>query len=319
MTKSKLKMIVDVDTGIDDSLALAYAIGSKKIDLIGVTGIYGNVQTEQAVKNSLKILDLLGQRKVPVYEGQSHPLQASSFTRTSQNIHGKNGIGDVYLNDSARTSEILSGVDFIIEACKQYGKDLAIVALGPMTNLTAAITKAPEIIDMIGDVTIMGGALTVCGNVTPFAEANISKDAESAMDLFKSNLAFTMIGLDVTQRTLLTKKETKIWRGLETKSGNFFADMADYYIDAYAANSPGLKGCALHDPLAVAVAADPELITALSLHMKVEVDGPSRGRTIGDNDQLNDPDPNVTVGVNVDSERFKKEFMDTLTNLFSEH
>ena len=101
-----------------------------------------------------------------------------------------------------------------------------------MTNLAAALKKDPEIADLIGNVTFMGGALTVEGNVTPVAEANINQDPKAADEVMKSNLPLTMVGLDVTLRTLLTKNETKQWRELGTASGKAFADITDFYIDA---------------------------------------------------------------------------------------
>ena len=119
----------------------------------------------------------------------------------------------------------------------------------------------------------MGGALTVCGNVSPYAEANISQDPEAADLLFKSGLPVTMVGLDVTLRTLFTKTDTQEWRELATDAAKAYADMVDYYIKAYEVTSPHLHGCALHDPLAVAVAIDPSLVTTFPLNLKTEVEG----------------------------------------------
>lgn len=315
---SKMKMILDLDTGIDDALAIAYAAASPEVDLIGITGTYGNVLMREGVANSLKILDLLGHSAVPVFAGLSHSQTTDNFKtlEISQLIHGKDGIGEIHLADSPRSVAEQGAVDFMLAACKTYGKELTIVATGPMTNLAAAIRQDKETMQKLGKIVIMGGALTVCGNVSPFAEANISQDPESADELFRSGLPITMVGLDVTLRTLLTKKETQSWRELGTNAGKAFSDMVDYYIKAYEITSPHLNGCALHDPLAVAVAINPDLLTTIQLNLKVETEGPSRGRTIGDNERLNDPNPNVTIGVNVAVERFVTEFMQRLTALF---
>ena len=155
----------------------------------------------------------------------------------------------------------------------------------------------------------MGGALTVPGNVRPWAEANINQDPEAADKLFRSGADVTMIGLDVTLQTLLTYDETKQWRELGTDAGRVLADMTDYYIKAYDTTAPHLGGCGLHDPLAVGVAVDPSLVTVIEHNMKVDVDGETRGRTIGDEVRLNDPVKNVKVAVGVDVERFLSEFM----------
>ncbi|KAB7789114.1 nucleoside hydrolase [Bifidobacterium cebidarum] len=314
MTK---KLILDLDTGVDDALAISYALGSPEVELIGITGTYGNVLLEQGVRNSLAITDLLGHPEVKVYKGLPHSSTTDSFEvlDISAFIHGKNGIGDVDIPDSNREPETESAVDFIIDAVKTYGKDLIYVPTGPMTNIAAALKKAPEIKDEIGKIVLMGGALTVCGNVNGWEEANISQDPEAADYLFRSGAPATMVGLDVTLQTLLTYKETQTWRDLGTKAGNFLADMTDYYIKAYETTSPHLGGCGLHDPLAVGVAVDPTLVTTLPINMKVDVEGPTRGRTIGDNTRMNDPVKTMQAAVQVDVPRFLNEFMTRITAL----
>ena len=164
---------------------------------------------------------------------------------------------------------------------------------------------------------MMGGALTVPGNVTPWSEANISQDPEATDYLFRHTSDTTMVGLDVTLRTLLTTAESARWRATGTRAGRIFADMVDYYIRAYATTSPHLGGCGLHDPLAVAVAADASLVDVLSLNLKTDTAGPTRGRTIADETRLDAP-PTARVAVGVDSERFVREFVERLETLFSE-
>ena len=315
------KMILDLDTGVDDALAIAYAVAAPDVDLIGIVSSYGNNLLDVCAKNSLKLLELLGQTDVPVYKGLPHSSTSDHFDvmQVSKDIHGDNGIGDVDLPEPKRALEEMSGVDFYIEAAHQYGQDLIIIPTGPMTNLAAALEKDPEIAHLIGNVTIMGGALTVEGNVTDVAEANINQDAKAADVVLRSDLPLTMVGLDVTLRTLLTKKETQQWRELGTKSGIAFADITDFYIDAYYNLDIDKNGCALHDPLAVGVSLDPTFVTTISLFMKVIYDEHNYGRTIGDKDRLNDPNPNTKVAVDVDKERYLATFMDLLTNLFKEH
>lgn len=317
---AKRKMILDLDTGIDDAMAIAYAVGAPDVDLIGVISSYGNVITKKAGDNSLRILELLGATDVPVFLGEPHSSTTEHFDvmAISQQIHGKNGIGEVDLPKPKRALETTSGVDFLIDAVHQYGADLTLVPTGPLTNLAAALKKAPDIATAIGNVTIMGGALTVPGNVSHYAEANINQDAEAANDVFTSDLHLTMVGLDVTLRTLLTRKETQSWRDLHTTAGEKFADIVDYYISAYDITSPHLHGCALHDPLAVGVALDPSFVTTLDLNMFVQHEGEDYGRTIGDPARLNEP-TNVSVAVNVDRDRYLKTFMTYLTDLFKQH
>jgi purine nucleosidase len=312
------KMILDLDTGIDDALAIAYALGSPEVELIGITSEYGNVLTERSVVNSQQILKLLKANQVPVYQGASHALTQTSFSvlPISEEIHGRDGIGDIHLHETVGEVAEQDAVSFILAACEQYGAELSIVATGPMTNLALAIQKDLPTLQKAGQIVIMGGALTVAGNVSPFAEANISQDPEAADLLFKSGLPVTMVGLDVTLRTLFTKEDTAQWRALHRTSATAYAEMVDYYIKAYEVTSPHLQGCALHDPLAVAVAIDPSLVTTLSLNLKTETNSPSRGRTIGDNERLADPTNRTEVCIAVDTPRFLTAFKQRLERAF---
>lgn len=313
MTKN---IILDLDTGVDDALAIAYALGSPELKLIGITGTYGNVLMQTGMDNDLAILDLLGAPDVPVFPGIPHAQEADDFEvlEISKFIHGKDGVGEVDIKESDRKPEDTDAVDFMIESVKKYGDDLVIVATGPMTNLAAAIRKDPTFKDN-ANIVIMGGALVTPGNVNAWTEANISQDPEAANELFRSGAKVTMIGLDVTLQTLLTYKETQQWRDLGTEAGTFLADMTDFYIKAYETTAPHLGGCGLHDPLAVAVAVDPSLVTCLDINMKVDVEGPTRGRTIGDETRLNDPEKTMKVAVGVDVDRFLKEFMSRITSV----
>ncbi|MBM6699181.1 nucleoside hydrolase [Bifidobacterium pullorum subsp. saeculare] len=311
------KLILDLDTGIDDALAIAYALGSPDAELLAITGTFGNVTVDQGVRNALAVTELLGHPEVKVYRGLPHASRVGSFavSEGTRRIHGANGIGEVTIPEPTRGPESEPAVDFIIDAAATYGKDLVIVPTGAMTTIAAALAKAPGIKDQVGGIVMMGGALTVAGNVSAWAEANIAQDPDAADSLFRSGAPVTMVGLDVTLRTLLTTAETRTWRALGTPAGDFLADMTDYYIGAYAAIAPHLGGCGLHDPLAVATALDPTLVDTLPINMRVDVDGPTRGRTIGDPARLNDPVATTLAAVDVDVPRFLGRFMERITAL----
>lgn len=310
------KIILDLDTGVDDALALSYALASEELELIGVTGTYGNVLMDTGVRNNLAILELFGRTDVPVYAGLPHASTRDGFEvlDISEFIHGKNGIGEAELPDPQGAIAPEPAVDFLVNSVREFGDDLVIVATGPMTNLAAAINQDPAFADN-AHIVIMGGALTVPGNVAPWAEANINQDPDAANELFQQAKDVTMIGLDVTLQTLLTYEETARWRGLGTAGGDFLAVATDYYIKAYETTAPHLGGCGLHDPLAVAVAVDPSLVTCLDINMKVDTEGETRGRTIGDEERLNDPVKTARVAVGVDVDRFLGELMQRLTTL----
>lgn len=306
-----MKMILDLDTGIDDTLAIMYALASTECELIGITATYGNVLMEQSVKNSLDILDFFGRSDVPVFLGEPHALATDGFEvlDISAFIHGVNGIGEQEIPASSRTADPRSAVDFIIEAAHSYGDQLVYVPTGPLTNLAHALRRDPSIAQKMGKVVLMGGALTTHGNVNAWTEANISQDPDAANEVFRSGVKATMVGLDVTLQTLLTIKETAEWDALGTPQAHFLAQMTNFYIKAYETTAPHLGGCGLHDPLAVAVAIDPTLVDTLALNMCVDVEGPTRGRTIGDPERINVDPKDMQVAVGVDTSRFLAELM----------
>ncbi|CAM4003706.1 nucleoside hydrolase [Corynebacterium belfantii] len=310
------KIILDLDTGIDDALALAYTLGSPELDLIGVTATYGNVLVETGVRNDLALLELFGRSDVPVFAGEPHALAKDGFEvlEISAFIHGKNGIGEAEVAEPVGVVQELSAVDFLIESVERYGDELIIVPTGAMTNIAAAMKKS-ETFARDAQIVFMGGALTVPGNVSQWAEANVNQDPEAADIMVRNAGDITMVGLDVTLQTLLTYAETATWRALGTPAGNFLADATDYYIKAYDTTAPHLGGCGLHDPLAVGVAIDPSLVTLLPINLKVDTEGPTRGRTIGDEVRLNDSHKNCKVAVGVDVDRFLKEFMERITRV----
>ena len=310
------KIILDVDTGIDDALAIAYALGSPELELIGVTGTYGNVLVPTGTRNSLAILELFGRTDVPVFAGPDHARARDGFEvlEISEFIHGVNGIGEAQIPDAQRKVEEKSAVDFMVESVREYGDELVIVPVGPLTTVAAAM-DADEDFAKRAHIVNMGGALTVPGNVSPWAEANINQDPEAADLVFRNAGDITMIGLDVTLQTLLTSEETAKWEALGTTGGDFLAAATNYYIKAYETTAPYLGGCGLHDPLAVGVAVDPTLATTLDINLKTDTEGETRGRTIGDETRLNEREKTAHVAVGVDVDRFLEEFMRRLTGL----
>lgn len=307
------KVILDVDTGIDDALAILYTIGEEHADLMGITTTYGNIDMNQATKNTLNVLDLAGRTDIPVYKGATHSLLSKEYKRreVTTQIHGKNGIGDVEIESSMQIPEKQYASDFLIEAALKYGKELKLICVGPLTNLVRAYEKDPKALLNVDEIVIMGGALTVPGNETDFAEANIREDAEAAKIILESDLPLKVVGLDVTMRTLLTEEETGKWRDYGTQRGQIVAKMTDYYFQSYQRRL-GMLGSALHDPLAVGIALHSELAETLALDLTVELDDPSRGRTIGDSEKLNNKNPTTEVCIQVDNEKFLSFFMDSM-------
>lgn len=144
------KIILDVDTGIDDALSILYALGEENAELIGVTTTFGNIDLEQATSNTLSILDLAGATNVPVYKGSSSSLSSEEYIRreVTTQIHGEDGIGDANIDPSTRTPEEQNAVDFLVEAALEYGQELKLICVGPLTNLAKAYKKILKLFKM---------------------------------------------------------------------------------------------------------------------------------------------------------------------------
>lgn len=296
------KIIFDVDTGIDDAMAIAYAVNSPELEILGLTTSYGNVEVETATRNTLAVLEKLGKR-IPVYAGAARPLERKTREGFAKYVHGEDGLGNVLDFEPVNSEESESAVDFIINQVKRLPHEVTIIAVGPLTNLALAIQKAPEIAELVGDVVIMGGAVFVPGNATPHAEANIFADPEAAEIVLSSGLPITLVGLDVTMQTLLPRNKVEEWRGSE--AGDFFANMVGFYHDFYESFSPGIGGCGLHDPLAVGVAIDSSFVKTKYIGVSVITKGEEDGRTLPNSEE----EPKIQVCTEVDATRFLEHFL----------
>ncbi|TYP71976.1 nucleoside hydrolase [Paenibacillus methanolicus] len=303
------KIILDVDTGIDDSLAIAYAVHSPELDILGVTTCFGNVSVEEATRNTLVVLEKLDSTAL-VIPGAGKPLFRGPTKGSTVEVHGEDGLGGVLESEPTRQAERGHAARFMREQARKHPKQVRIVTVGPLTNLAMAIMQDPEFAGLVDNVIVMGGAVTVPGNVTPHAEANIFADPEAAEYVFRSGIPITLVGLDVTMQTLLPLTEVRAWRNSGTQLADFLAGMTEFYIGAYQQMYPGIEGCALHDPLAVGVAIDPSFVSAVPMHVQVDVEGIlSYARTVGDLRSKPAAEPNVKVCIGVDAERFRKHFL----------
>ncbi len=304
-----MKYLLDVDTGIDDSLAIAHALGRVKDDLIGITTTFGNTTLRQATKNTLDLLYLLGS-DIPVAMGAAHPETAEEWIVNDNlhRIHGLNGIGNVELTPSPKKPDPLAAPDFMIAKAKEYAEDLTLVCVGPLTNLAEAIRKDREAIGKTR-IVIMGGALTIRGNATLFAEANIHNDPEAAKYVFESGVDFHMIGLDVTLQTMIYGEDIVSWKDIPTKKAEVLYEMASYYYS----NEYEVVGGAMHDPLAFEAAVDPDIVTHwFDTCLTVDLSGPSRGRTIATKELVNAEKKTAHVALRVDKDLFLHRFINAV-------
>ena len=293
-----INLVLDLDTGIDDAIALSIAAKDESINLLGVTCTYGNVTVDESAYNTLALLSLLDRSDVPVYKGRDRALLSSSpyFPHEAgRKIHGPKGSGDITLKESKRSIEKINAIDYL-SSLMMKRDDFTIITTGPMTNLASVLSSYPTLSSWKGKVIFMGGALTVRGNVNHFAEANIFKDPEAAKIVVESGLDVTMIGLDVTERTRLYRTNAEKWKERGSEIGETLGSMLDYYID----NTLGMDETYVHDPSAVIASLHPEYYSFLPLPLTVETEGLDRGRVVVDEKRLLDRDKMVKVALDVD-------------------
>ncbi|HEV8564447.1 MAG TPA: nucleoside hydrolase, partial [Actinomycetota bacterium] len=283
-----MPLILDVDTGVDDALALLYACASPEVELIAATCVMGNVTVAQAVRNTLWVLQLAGRHDVEVAEGAARPLVRDH--EPFPVVHGSEGLGLVSPSAPAREPSDRSAAALIVETARARPGEVQLVATGPLTNAAIAIAEEPELPKLLRGFTLMGGAFARGGNTTPAAEANIWMDPDAAQAVFRgfAGAAETKlpicVGLDVTERAVLTLADLDAICGPASDGpvAGFLRGAVPYYMDFYA-TTRGLDGACMHDPLAVAAAIDPSLVTLQTTRVEVETDGRwTVGETVAD-------------------------------------
>jgi purine nucleosidase len=313
--RRKLRMILDVDTGIDDALAIVLAVKRPAIALEAVTTVYGNIDVAAATRNTLQILEVAGAPDVPVAAGAARAL-TRPFIRKASHIHGPNGIGEVALPPPSRAPVAEAACDLIIRLARENPGEITLVPLGPMTNVALALMKAPETARLLDRIVLMGGSLFhpgVPGIPSPMADANFFNDPEAARIVFQSGARVTMVGFDVTMKTLFTGAMMDALAARGDAATRAVVQASRYYLAAYQAQYPDIAGCALHDPLAVAVAEQPDLVTVEPMQCDVECVGEiTRGQVVADRRRTGKTVPNVDVCVDVDVPRFMELFLTTL-------
>ena len=311
----RTKVILDVDTGIDDALAIAFLLGKKEVDVIGITTCFGNVTVETATENTLNLLHLLGRDDVRVYPGARGPWNGREWIigEHLHRIHGYNGIGNVELEKSPNEAEKTTAWQFMVESARRYGSELMLICVGPLTNLANAIKLDKEAIASCQRITLMDGALTVSGNISPYAEANVYNDSDAAEYVLSSGIDVNMIGLDVTLQTIVTDKELGFWQTLNTVKSRKLFDIAAYY---YFNEFKEVKGGALHDPLAVEAAVNPDIADDwLKINLTVDQEGVTRGRIHTTKELMSREHKNVNYALNVDADTFIRRFADTVSEV----
>jgi purine nucleosidase len=347
---ARIPLILDVDTGIDDSLALLYAAASPEAELVGVTCVSGNVEARQVATNTLAVLELAGRADVEVAIGREVPLERP--LETTPETHGPAGIGYAELPRPGRAVSDRHGVDLIVDEVRRRPGDITLVTLGPLTNVAVALDREPDLPRLLRGLVIMGGAFGAPGNTTPTTEWNLHCDPEAARLVFRAwaialenaSIARPLaLGLDVTEgarigpdhvvalarragstpddSVALAPSDDPLAQTHSVASNpvvRFVADSLRWYFEFHR-RYDGFYGAFIHDPLVVAAALDRTLVTAEPLFVDVETRGElTTGMTVADRRGLTARPPNLDVAATADVATFLDRLVERVGGLAAE-
>ncbi len=298
------KIIIDTDPGQDDAVAILLALGSPEdIDLLGITTVAGNVPLALTQKNARITCEVAGRPEVKVYAGCDAPLERPLVT--AEHVHGSTGLDGPDLFEPTMALQDQHGVEFIIDTLRAEAPGtVTLCPLGPLTNIGAAFRKAPDIIDRVQEIVLMGGAYFEVGNITPAAEFNIYVDPEAARDVLASGVKITMMPLDVTHKALTSRARVQAFRDLDSRVGNFTADMLDFF-ERFDVEKYGSEGGPLHDPCVIAYLIQPELFSGRHINVEIETASPlTLGMTVADWWGVTDRPANALFIGDVDADGF---------------
>jgi purine nucleosidase/ribosylpyrimidine nucleosidase len=314
-------LILDVDTGTDDAVAVMAAALHPDLDLLGVTTVNGNVPVENCTDNTLRVLDAIGRSDVPVHEGLARPIVREGFPApkryergSAKDMHGLT----LPLPDPHSVKAAPSAVEFLVETLRASTSPVTLVPVGPLSNIAAALAVEPAIVEAVDEVVIMGGAHDH-GNETPSAEFNIWADPEAAdVVLAAPWRRLTLVPLDATHRALVSRADCEALEALGTPAGAAAATFVRQRIDAYAAGRAvaAQDAAPVHDALCIAYLLHPEVVTTRHLHVRVETQGTRTvGRTVMDTRTHDSEPPNAHVAFDADA----RLFVEFLTSVLARH
>jgi inosine-uridine nucleoside N-ribohydrolase len=273
------KILIDTDPGIDDAMAIFYALSSPELQVVGLTTIFGNATTEIATLNALRLLEIAERTDIPVARGALRPL-AMDFAGPADFVHGDDGQGNLFLAPPLGQPHPLDAARFIVETVMASPGEITLVPLGPLTNIALAMLLEPGLCDALAGIVLMGGAAFVDGNATPAAEANIHNDPEAADIVFGAACPVVMCGLDVTEKTVMTGADLAQIADIDNPRAQHLAAIVPFYAKFY--RSVGLlDGIYVHDSTTISYLLAPEHYTTTAHPVRVDCGHSfSRGKTL---------------------------------------
>jgi purine nucleosidase len=344
---SVIPLILDVDTGIDDAMALLYACATPDVELVAATCVAGNIDARQVGENTRAVLELAGRDEVEVALGRETPLVRT--LETAPETHGPRGLGYAELPRPSRSLSDRHAVDLLIEEARDRPGEITLVTLGPLTNLAMAVLREPELPRLLKGYVLMGGAYRSPGNTAPTTEWNINVDPDAAKVVFHAwadahrdhDVARPLaLGLDVTEKAKIVPEHIV---ALARRAGSrpddsialsagenpmqatrsvasnpivrFIADALRFYMEFHS-RYDGFYGAFIHDPLAVAAALDRSLVRTEALPVDIELGGTlTTGETVTDWRRVWGREPNLDVAVEANAEEFLNRFVERVGGL----
>lgn len=309
------KIIIDTDPGQDDAVAILLALASPEdVDVLGITAVAGNVPLPLTQKNARIVCELAGKPETRVFAGCDAPIARKLVT--AEHVHGKTGLDGPQMDDPQMALQDQHAVDFIIETLRtEDAGTVTLCPLGPLTNIATAFERAPDIVDRVAEIVLMGGAYFEVGNITPAAEFNIYVDPEAAKLVFDSGVKITVMPLDVTHKALTTRARVDAFRALNSKVGEMVAAWTDFF-ERFDMEKYGSEGAPLHDPCVIAYLIRPDLFSGR--HINVEIETRSEltlGMTVADWWRVTDRKPNALFIGDVDADGFYALLTERLARL----
>lgn len=275
------KIIIDTDPGIDDTIAIMTALRSPELEVLGLTSIFGNATTEITTQNALRLVELEGHDSIPVARGCDVPL-VMELESIASDVHGRDGLGNTNLPAPKGKTIDKSAVEFIIDTVHACPGEVTLIPVGPLTNIAVALKTDPSIANLIKKIVLMGGAVSVPGNISPVAEANIYHDAHAADIVMQASCPVVMVGLDVTEQVIMTPQFFDELFKAGNPTTNLIRRILPVYQD-YHDRFLGMGGSIhTHDPSAIAYLINPDLFTTKSVPVFVETERRCKGKTTAD-------------------------------------
>ena len=272
------KILIDTDPGIDDAMAIFYALASPELQVVGLTTIFGNAHTATCTTNALKLLEIAGRTDIPVARGVARPL-AMDYRGPVTFVHGTDGQGDVFLPAPTTRPVAADAARFIVDTVLAAPGEITLVPLGPLTNIALALMLEPELPKHLAGIVLMGGAAFTAGNASPAAEANILNDPEAADVVFGADCPIVMCGLDVTEKTIMSSETLDLLGTIDNPQARHIAAIVPFYRDFYRVRA-GLDGIPVHDSSTISYLLAPQHFTTVAHPIRVDTaHGVGRGKT----------------------------------------